>query len=146
MLLVELSGANAGAAANGLYITAGGTTVRGFAINRFGNDGILLGQAGGNTIGGNFVGTTVDGSAAGGNLGGVRVGDISSGSSDNTIGGTTPAARNVISGNRAGFDVVIYAASSGNVVAGNFIGTDASGSALLPGGGRLRGEDRRFLR
>jgi len=48
---------------------------------------------------------------------------------NNVIGGTTPAARNVISGNGSdGIEMEIL--STGNQVSGNFIGTDASG--LLP--------------
>ncbi|HYE95667.1 MAG TPA: hypothetical protein VD962_05625, partial [Rubricoccaceae bacterium] len=68
VLKVELSGVNAGGA-NGLVIAAGGSTVRGLVINRFGNQGIHLLQQGGNVIEGCFIGTDVDGtaSAAGGN-------------------------------------------------------------------------------
>ncbi len=47
-------------------ITAGGTTVRGFAITDFTADGIQLNTAGGNTIEGNIIGlrTTGDGATA----------------------------------------------------------------------------------
>ena len=44
----------------------------------------------------------------------------------NTIGGTTPAARNVIGGHPfSGISVIPFAAQ--NVVEGNFVGTDRSG-------------------
>jgi hypothetical protein len=46
------------------------------------------------------------------------------------IGGTTPAARNVITG--AGFDILIQF-SPGATVEGNYIGTNAAGTAALPG-------------
>ena len=48
-------------------------------------------------------------------------------SSRNTIGGTTPAARNVISVSQAGVSILID--SSENVVAGNFSGVDTAGTA-----------------
>ena len=53
---------------------------------------------------------------------------------DNTVGGTTAGAGNVISSN-GGFGVVIASnvvpAATGNVVQGNFIGTTAAGTAAL---------------
>ena len=55
---------------------------------------------------------------------------------NNRIGGTTPAARNIISGH-PGMNVGIEMAGSsatGNVVQGNFIGTDASGTTMGPEG------------
>src|SRR5207302_6495881 len=51
--------------------------------------------------------------------------------SANTIGGTTVAARNVISGN-SGRGVDLLGAVTGNVVQGNFIGTKADGTTALP--------------
>jgi hypothetical protein len=55
-------------------------------------------------------------------------------SADNTIGGATPTARNVISGNgqngvRTVSDHGVPA--TGNQILGNFIGTDATGTAAL---------------
>ena len=58
---------------------------------------------------------------------GVEVFDAS----DNLIGGTTVGARNVISANR--FGVLITGNSAGNLVQGNFVGTDATGDAALAG-------------
>src|SRR5262249_22260197 len=46
----------------------------------------------------------------------------------NTIGGTTAAARNVVSGNRG---AGIAVGGSGTIVQGNYIGTDVSGSVAL---------------
>ncbi len=51
-------------------------------------------------------------------------------SSDHLIGGTTPSARNLISGNRFGLNMDY---SSGNVIQGNYIGPNAAGTAALPG-------------
>ena len=61
-------------------------------------------------------------------MGGVYIVADSSG---NTIGGTTAAARNVISGNQVG---VYLVSDSGNVVEGNFIGTDTTGTVAIGNG------------
>ena len=45
----------------------------------------------------------------------------------NTVGGTTPAARNIISGSSGFSGVVVQDIATGNVVEGNYIGTDATG-------------------
>ena len=71
---------------------------------------------------GNFIGTDASGADLGNNIGVVALG------ANNTIGGTTPAARNIISSND-GFGVQI--AGTGNKVQGNYIGTDASGTLDL---------------
>ena len=95
-LLIQLDGTSAGAGVNGLNITSGGSTVRGLVIHSFSGDGITLSGAGGNIIEGNFVGIDSSGTTAPGNSGrGVHV----NGPAGNTIGGTTPAAQNIISGN-----------------------------------------------
>src|SRR5207244_707123 len=61
------------------------------------------------------------------------------GSSHNTIGGATPAARNVISGHPGtGFGTlgdgveVAGLGTADNQIVGNFIGTNAAGTAALP--------------
>ena len=83
---------------------------------------------GGNIVEGNFLGTNVAGDAVSPNQYGVLV---STGSSNNVIGGTTPAARNLISGNSFGVSLV---GGSGSMVQGNFIGTDHTGSNDLGNG------------
>ena len=135
-LSIELDGENAGFG-SGLTITAGNSTVRGLVINRFrfggpvdtGN-GILLAEGSGNHIEGNFIGTNAAGTAALGNeLEGVLVG-LFGPSTNNTIGGTTPQTRNLISGNRVGVDIRIDGTRD-NVVQGNLIGTDVTGLPIL---------------
>jgi hypothetical protein len=130
VLLVELDGTNAGPNVNGLTLNAGNSVVRGLVINRFRAEGVLV-SSGGNTIEGCFIGTDASGATAARNLiDGVRV-SVGSG---NTIGGTTPAARNVISGNQ--LDGVLLNTGNGgvgaNVVRGNYIGTNKGGTAALP--------------
>lgn len=88
-----------------------------------------------NLIQGNYVGTDVTGTKPLGNqIIGVGisepVGSPGNVASDNTIGGGTPGARNIISGN--GFHgVQILHGASNNFVLGNFIGTTANGSVAM---------------
>jgi hypothetical protein len=135
VLKIELDGTNAGAgqSVNALHITGGGSTIRGLVINRSGGFSIRIDDNGGNLVQGNFIGTDVTGTVAlSGGLNGVRV--LNSG--NNTIGGTTPVARNVISGNGHGV-VVIGSSATGNLIQGNFIGTDITGTVDL--GNQLEG-------
>lgn len=126
--VVELNGTSAGAGAHGLLIIGSNSIVRGLAINRFGGSGIRLESGGGNLIEGNHIGTNVSGTTDLGNGGnGVHIID----SSDNTIGGTGASARNVIAGNEGEGVRIDGALSFGNLIAGNYIGTDATGSADL---------------
>ena len=85
-------------------------------------------SATGNLIKGNFIGTTADGTAAhgsGGNDTGVHIG-----SGSNTIGGTSVADRNIISGNN-GAGLRIQDNVVDNDVFGNYIGTDVTGTVDL---------------
>jgi Tol biopolymer transport system component len=132
-LLIELSGATAGtgAGAIGLQINAGNSTVRGLVINRFNFGGIRVQGGGGSVIEGNRIGTDPAGLVAQGN--GNRAVSIVD-SANNRVGGSSPAARNVISGN-AGRGVFIQSISGNadaNVVQGNYIGVDATGIRALP--------------
>jgi uncharacterized delta-60 repeat protein len=129
--LIELDGSGAGAGANGLTITGANSLIKGFAINRFSGDGILITGAGatGNVIAGDYIGTDLSGTVALGNLGdGVL---INGGASSNTIGGTTAGARNILSGNHR-YGLELWSTGPGNAIEGNFIGTDTSGLTALP--------------
>ena len=127
-LLIELNGAGAGPASDGLRLLAGNSSVRGLVINRFTNNAILVTANGGNQIEGNFLGTDPSGTQGRGNARGIAVE-----SNNNSIGGLTPAARNLISGNRLE-GVKLYSNSSNNRVQGNYIGTNAAGTAALGNG------------
>src|SRR5262245_51381426 len=134
VLLIELNCGGPpinGLAINGLTITAGGSTVRGLVINRTTFDGatmIYIGTKGGNRIEGNFLGPDPTGTANVGTHGtGVEIRDTS----DNTIGGTTPAARNLISGTTLNIGIEGGGAAR-NLVQGNFISTNADGTTQLP--------------
>ena len=129
--LVELNGTNAGAVTAALDINAGGCTVRGLVINRFNGHGIRLASAGGNTVTGSFIGTNAAGTAVQANSGsGVFIDS----SPNNNIGGLTAAERNVISGNGGQGVLIGGPGSTGNLVRGNRIGTDADGDVALGNG------------
>ena len=81
----------------------------------------------GNVVMGNYIGVDATGSARLTNRYGVV---ISGGAQNNTVGGTAPGERNVISGNGGGV-LIRHPGSSGNIVIGNYIGTDATGSQPL---------------
>jgi titin len=139
VLNVELSGA-ATVGANGLIIAASNTTVRGLVINRFNQTGIHVTGAAvsGDTVAGNFIGTNAAGTAAQGNGRGLTIGDASN---TTTVGGTTAAARNLISGNRGAGIYISGSGVNGNMVAGNYIGTDVTGTAAIGNGGGVAIED-----
>ncbi len=142
-----------GAAGVGIVDGAGGEIIGGTAT---GSRNVISGNVGpgvaigpyGNTNGdsnnvvlGNDIGVGLDGSTPFGNAGpGVNiVGGTAPGaagqSSGNIIGGTTSAARNVISGNTGttGTGVSISGVNAtGNVVEGDYIGTNASGTSAVP--------------
>jgi hypothetical protein len=79
---------------------------------------------GGNTVEGNYIGTNPTGNLRRPNSVGLIVN-----TANNTIGGTNSAARNVISGNGGNGIEVNVAGATNNVIQGNYIGTDASGTA-----------------
>jgi hypothetical protein len=115
---------------DGFHVSKGGTTIRGFVINGFPGEGIFLTTIGNNIVERNFIGTTMSGNASAPNAGnGVTIDGIDS----NRIGGTTAAASNLISGN-TGAGVEIINDSVANLVQGNFIGTDVTGTAPLGNG------------
>ena len=58
--------------------------------------------------------------------------EIFGGAQNNTIGGTTAGARNVISGNTFQGVSVLEAGTNGNLIQGNYIGLNATGTAALP--------------
>ena len=109
-------------------ITIGGTNAG--ALNLIsGNwgDAIYLEGASNIVVQGNYLGTDHSGSAAIANSGsGLQA---LAGSQAITIGGTNPAARNLISGNLG--DGLTLNGLSNSVVQGNYIGTDLSGSLVV---------------
>jgi hypothetical protein len=128
VIQIQIDGSSSGGA-NGLVLTGGGSTVEGVSITRFA-DAILISGSGGNTITGNFLGTNPSGTSQGfANQTGLEVQ-----SSGNVLGGNKAALRNVISGNN-NQGVLLDDGASGNLVAGNYIGTDVTGSNRLGNNG-----------
>jgi photosystem II stability/assembly factor-like uncharacterized protein len=130
--LIVLDGTSAGAGVNGLLITAGNCTVQGLVIDNFSGAGIALQTGGSNLIAGNYVGIDSTGTSAASN-GGAGI-SISGGSTNNVIGGTTAAARNVLSANATNGVEILGSGTSGNLVEGNYVGTDVTGTAVLGNG------------
>lgn len=133
-VLVQLVGLQAGKSADGLIIDADGVTVRGLAIRDFDSGSGIKIRGSNNKVEGNFIGTDSLGGRDGqGNEDGVFILD----GQNNAVGGNTPAARNLISGNdRDG--VRLFGTSLGterNKVQNNYIGTDKFGTGELSNGG-----------
>ena len=126
--VVVLAGGNK--ISDGLVLASpGGTTIEGLGIVGFTQAGIDI-ESGGNLVEGNDIG-----GAAGGNGIGVLID-----ASDNTIGGTTGGAANVIADNTQ--EPVKVASGNGNSIRGNPMysnGTGAHGRlGHRPGPGRQR--------
>jgi hypothetical protein len=126
--IVEIAGSLAGAPRGGIDLVVGDSVVRGLVINRFGGSGIISEAGRSNRFEGNFIGTDVTGTL---DLGNAVSGIHLLGSSESTIGGTTAAARNVVSGNEQDGIQMTGAAARSNLLQGNFIGTDVTGTAQV---------------
>lgn len=132
VLMVRLDGNNT--AGNGIEIVADDVVVRGLAIGRFNFNGIEVddaegvGAPSGVRIQGNFVGTDASGTVALPNrFNGLNLRESGG---DNTVGGTSPSQRNLISGNGAN-GINIGTGNDGYVIEGNLIGTKKDGTSAL---------------
>ena len=132
VLLIELDASAIAGITNLLRVTASGTTIRGLVINRVSGTNIAMGAfqqpVDDCVIEGNFLNTDASGSTeSGGHFPVVQLTG-----SNNLLGGTNPAARNVIGGGAAsGSHTVQIGGGNGNVVQGNYIGVDATGTVPL---------------
>ena len=93
------------------------------------NDGIIIlnPNATGNIVQGNIVGLNAAGTAALPNQWyGIEVQ-----SANNTVGGTAAAQRNIFSANGQSGVVLFQGAATGNMIQGNYIGTDITGNVDL---------------
>jgi parallel beta-helix repeat protein len=130
----DVAGNAAIANLGGVILRAGATsnTITGNQISGNTQNGVEFQDAGTNTnlVTGNKIGTNQAGTAALAN--GFNGVEIALGASNNVVGGITAAAANLISGNSSyGFEIGGIG-TNGNVVEGNFIGTNAAGSAAVP--------------
>ena len=141
---IGLSASGTAALGNGLsgILIAGGSsnTIGGTAsgarnvVSENRNHGIQIGIAANNVVQGNFVGTDVGGTMNLGNSGAgvvLGTGGPTGGATSNLVGGSTPGAGNLISGNGWVGVLILDAGTRSNIVAGNSIGTDVSGSHPL---------------
>ena len=136
---IRIDGASAGTGVSGLVLAAGsdGSTIQGLSITGFIVSGTTSADGNGievrsnnNGIVGNFIGLTPQNTAAGNGADGVKVTG-----SHNVIGAPSDADRNLISANGqsnvfAGVELSGTGAT-GNLVLGNYIGTDATGAAAM---------------
>ncbi len=134
--IVELNGSLT-TGGDGLLISAGNSTIRGLVVNRFHRNGIQIAGSGasGNVLIGNYIGLNAAGTAASGNaVNGVL---ITNGASNNRIGtdgdGVNDAEeRNIISGNNKVGVQIQGAGANYNIIAGNYIGMDLTGTTDVP--------------
>jgi CSLREA domain-containing protein len=109
-----------------LYTGSDGSTIRGLVIQNFTEDGIDMASSGGHRIVGNRVGTSADGTTATPNNNGINLWA----SSGNQIGGSGVNDGNLLSGNY-GPGLYVGGGSNNNVILGNLIGLDVTGTAAL---------------
>ncbi len=142
-LAIQISGVNDTTTADwdGLVLNTGsdGSTIRGLSIHAFDNsasDALLIWNSSNNVIAGNYIGVKATGTVGNdGNNAGIG---IAGGSSNNRIGGTAAADRNMCSANTVSNNewTCVWAAGSttlNNTVQGNELGIMKNGTAT--GGG-----------
>ena len=125
--LVRLNGANVGSSGRGLMVEAPGSIVRGLSITNFANTAVIALNARNTWIAGNYIGVRQDGHTPGFNDTGVFLQN----SPNSTVGGTGPGDGNVISGNDNGVWLQSGGPAGPVFVQGNFIGTNAAGTAAV---------------
>ena len=99
----------------------------GDGVTIFGNT--TLPSASSNIVAGNYIGVDVTGTVDLGN--GFRGVHIDSNATNNLIGGDLAADRNIISGNDTDGVIIALQQATGNVVKGNYIGTDKNGTTAI---------------
>jgi len=117
----------------GLQLQAEGSSVQGLVIQNFGGIGVVVSGAN-DVVLGDFIGTDPTAMSARANGLGIAV----IGSTD-MIGGTAPAARDVVSGNEIGVAIAslsiggpsLLTAEAGSTLQGDLIGTNATGTGNL---------------
>src|SRR5215217_2681911 len=102
------------------------TAARNVISGNFGNGVHMALGASNNLVQGNYIGVNAAGTAALPNETGIVVFNKAP---NNTVGGSTAAHKNVISGNRS--NGILIDSSNSIVIQGNFIGTNAAGDAAI---------------
>ncbi len=128
---IEISGESLSSGVS-CWIMGSNGTVKGLAINRCPAYAVVV-NGSLNTIIGNYIGPDATGSSdVSGTYAGISLGN---GAENNTIGGPAEADRNVISAMNGGIRIFQTTGNAtGNVIEGNYIGTDRTGSQPLGNG------------
>ena len=144
VLKIEVDGSGSGDL-TGFTVDAGDSTLRGLVLDRF-TIGIIA-DSNRNVIAGNFIGVDAQGVEGEGNVMYYGI-EVFSGSG-NVIGGTSAAARNVVSGSIYQNITVLGrntadgapgpSAPSATLIQGNYVGTNAAGTARVDVAGQQQG-------
>ena len=145
VLLIEVDGPGSGGDMNGFTLDAGDSTLRGLVLNQF-TVGIIA-DSDRNVIAGNFIGVDAAGVEGLGNVMYYGI-EVFSGAG-NVVGGTSAAARNVVSGSiiqnitvvgRITVDgAPVPSAPSATLIQGNYVGTNAAGTGRVDVAGHAQG-------
>jgi CSLREA domain-containing protein len=111
---------------------ANGSSVTGLNVGNANGGVIFFNGVTGGSVTGNFLGTDSTGSTSQSNV--TAVIELTS-SSGITIGGTTPAARNVMPATAGvGSGTIVISNGGGNTIQGNYVGVTAAGTAAMQAG------------
>ena len=111
-----------------LVFDSAGNTIEGDVVTDNANAGIDITDDGTDLATGNLVVSCTIGCNLDGSLGSGQGTGIIVNSADNTIGGTTAADRNLISGNSNANVLASGSEATGDLIEGNYIGTDVYGT------------------
>ncbi len=141
--VIDINGGNL-SGQNGLTLASGssGSTIQGLDITDFQDPNYTTGagieiESNDNLVQNNYVGPDLTGKSAGpGNSQGDLYGIVIDGGSGNTIGGTGTGAGNLLSANLVAGLMIVDGAqpATNNLVIGNDIGTDVTGTVALGNG------------
>ncbi|MCA9983212.1 MAG: CSLREA domain-containing protein, partial [Anaerolineales bacterium] len=115
------------ATGDGLTLTSSDNVLRNLVIHSFPGSGLAI-NSDSNLVAGSIIGLDHNGAS---DLGNGSYGILITDGSFNQIGGSDPADHNLISGNDHSGIRIDNLAASGNIIQGNFIGTDSSGTSAI---------------